>query len=100
MQICWFKLDRASLSDPHSSVTALHIIMYVYIHVHICLFVWTSYVPMVKLIQNKRNDPHQCVLQLSCEDEHEGLLPDCSIGMKEARVKIIQFECVNWQHTW
>ena len=37
----------------------------------------------------KQNDmiecPHRWVLQLSLEKECEGLLPDCSVGMKESR---------------
>lgn len=48
------------------------------------MFVCSDKLPAVKFKINMMNDcPRQIVLQLCCEDEHEGLLPDCSIGMKE-----------------
>ena len=39
------------------------------------------------------------VLQLSCENEHEGLLPDCTVGVRmRAKTKFIQVECIGSMH--
>ena len=58
-------------------------------------FLWTNYT--YRKINLIIECPRPCVLQISHEDEHEGLLPDCSIGTKETRVKMIQVECIAWQ---
>ena len=42
---------------------------------------------------------HRRVLQLSCENEHEGLLPDCTVGVRvRAKTKLIQVECIGSMH--
>ena len=64
-------------------MTALHMCMCIYMYIHAGLFGPT---PTVKFKINMMIEcPRQCVLQLSCEDKHEGLMPDCRISMKESK---------------
>ena len=38
------------------------------------------------------------VLQLSCENKCEGLLPDCRVGVKESESEDNQVECIGSTH--
>ena len=59
-------------------------------HVCVCLlvlFVWTDHLT-VNLKYFTIECPHRCVLQLSCENEREGLLPDYRVGAKENKSEV------------
>ena len=48
------------------------------------LFVWTDHLTVNFTIEC----PHRRVLQLSCENEREGLLPDYKVGVKENKSEV------------
>ena len=75
----------ASLSEPQTSVTALSMCVCIY---HLCILGLTTYRKFHAFkILNISQCPHGRILQLSCENEHEGVLPDCRINMKESESK-------------
>ena len=72
-----------SLSEPHTSVTALHTCVY------LCLdhgpTTYRNFKSAHSNISQRRNVHADVrVLQPSRENEREGLLPDCRVGMKES----------------
>ena len=89
-----FRLIGASLSELHTSVTALNTCVCIYL----CLLRSTTYCKFqmraFRILQCLRRR----VFQLSRENEHEGLLPDCRVGVKESESED-DSSGMHWQHT-
>ena len=98
------KLIGTSLSEPHTSVPALrtHVCMLV------CLFVWTDYlswslnerIQIISRWWNVHTDTYFSEqLSKSRENEHERVLPDCRVVVKENKSED-DLSRMHWQHAW
>ena len=68
-------LIGASLSEPHTSVTALRTCVYIYQTICLSMLVWTDHLTI------NFKSAHSNILRR--EIEHEGLLLACRVGVKE-----------------
>ena len=84
MAVCCGFIFGTSLSEPHTSVTALRMRVCIYA----CTLVWTDHFLKAFRYFIMFESLCQRVLPLSRKNKREGLLPDCRVGVKESESEV------------